>query len=165
MEKDSSKDICLPSYFSRTSVATSRMKVVCLHKCVAQAVCVLLNASLLVFFLCLHFKLSHKIPFLDTWPLRGRPHEHEDFRRQKLDWQMIAKGTGSAFTSGPMESLPKIILYFGVLTAVKIIFFVFIVVTKPCGFVGRYQPFGNPTANFFTDEATGSNTCLRNTDS
>jgi len=106
LEKDSYKDICLSSYFSRTSVATSRIKVVCLHKCVAQNVCVLLNALLVVFFFkCLHLKLSHKIPFPDTWPLRGRPHEHEDFFRQKLDWQMIAKGTGSPFTSGPMEFL------------------------------------------------------------
>jgi hypothetical protein len=106
LEKDSSKGICLSSYFSRTSVATSRVKVVCIHKCVApDCLCPFKCIISCILFCKCRLKLSHKVPFPDTWPLRGRPHEHEDFRRQKLDWQMIAKGTGSPFTSGPMEFL------------------------------------------------------------
>ena len=86
LEKGSYKDICLSSYFSRASVATPRMKVMCLHKCVAQKFCVLLSASIVVFFFskCHHLTLPHKIMLPDTFPLRGRPHEYEDFRKAQI---------------------------------------------------------------------------------
>jgi len=85
LEKGSSKDICLSSYFSRASTATPRMKVMCLHKCVAQKVCVLLSASIVAFFFkCRHLKLPHKITLPDICPLPGRPHEYEDFRKAQI---------------------------------------------------------------------------------
>ena len=96
----------------------------------------------------------------DTCPLRGRAHEHDDFRKAELrltDDYLSRRDLSNSYD----ESLTKIIPNFGVLTAVKIIFVVFTVVSKPCGFVSRHQPFGKLPANFFIDEVTGSNTCLR----
>jgi hypothetical protein len=112
--------------------------------CSPEILCPLRCINSCNFVECRHLKPSHKIPLPDTCPLRGRPDEYEDFRKAQLrltdDCQRNRVTSRQDLWNSCDESLPQIILIFAVLTAVNIIFVMFIVGTKLCSFVGRYQP-------------------------